>query len=82
MKVSLTGELEAVIKEKVKSGLYANASEVVRDALWRTFCQPQSLQLEEDTPELAELIRLGIRSRRIPHGKGDVRGLLETTVSL
>jgi antitoxin ParD1/3/4 len=82
MNVSLTGELEAVIKEKVKSGLYANASEVVRDALRWTFCQTQSLNLEEDTPELAELIRQGIRSRHTPHGKGDVRTFLETTVSL
>ena len=40
MNVSLTDELETVIEEKVKSGLYNNASEVVRDALRRTFCQP------------------------------------------
>jgi antitoxin ParD1/3/4 len=77
MNVSLTDELEDVIEEKVKSGLYNNASEVVRDALRRTFCQTQSLNLEEDTPELAELIRQGIRSRRTPHRKGDVRKLLE-----
>ncbi len=77
MNVSLTGELEAVIEEKVKSGLYNNASEVVRDALRRTFCQPQSLNLEEDTPELAELIRQGIRSPHTPHRKGDIRKLLE-----
>jgi len=77
MNVSLTGELEAVIEEKVKSGLHNNASEVVRDALRRTFCQPHSLNLEEDTPELAELILQGIRSRRTPHRKGDIRKLLE-----
>ena len=66
-----------MIEEKVKSGLYNNASEVVRDALRRTFCQPQSLNLEEDTPELAELIRQGIRSPHTPHRKGDIRKLLE-----
>ena len=33
MNVSLTDELEMVIEEKVKSGLYQTASEVVRDAL-------------------------------------------------
>jgi hypothetical protein len=32
MNISLTDELETVIQEKVKSGLYNNASEVVRDA--------------------------------------------------
>lgn len=33
MHVSLTPELEARIKTKVESGLYNNASEVVREAL-------------------------------------------------
>jgi putative addiction module CopG family antidote len=76
MNVSLTDELETVIEEKVKSGLYNNASEVVRDALRRTFCQPQSLNPEEDTPELAALIRDGVRSRHTAHRKGDLRKML------
>jgi antitoxin ParD1/3/4 len=33
MHVSLTPELEKVVKEKVDSGLYNNASEVIREAL-------------------------------------------------
>lgn len=33
MHISLTPELENIIKQKVGSGLYGNASEVVRDAL-------------------------------------------------
>ena len=33
MKVSLTGELEALVNEKVKTGLYHTASEVIRDSL-------------------------------------------------
>ena len=33
MKVSLTGELEALVKEKVKTGVYPTASEVIRDGL-------------------------------------------------
>jgi putative addiction module CopG family antidote len=76
MNVSLTDELEAVIEEKVKSGLYNNASEVVRDALRRAFCLPPDLNLDEDTPELAALVREGLNSRHIPHRKGDVRKLL------
>jgi antitoxin ParD1/3/4 len=72
MNVSLTHELEAVIEEKVKSGLYNNASEVVRDALRRAF-----LNLDEDTPELAALIREGLNSRHTPHRKGDVRKVLD-----
>ena len=76
MQVTLTKDLEKFIEEKVKSGLYNNASEVVRDALRRTFCQPESLDLEADTPELAALIREGVTSRHTPHRKGDVRKLL------
>ena len=77
MNVSLTDELEAVIEEKVKSGLYTNASEVVRDALRRAFCQPRDLDLEDDTPELAVMVRGGVTSRHIPHRKGDVRKRLQ-----
>ena len=75
MNISLTDELEAVIEEKVKSGLYNNASEVVRDALRRTFCQP-SLDVDKDTPELAALVREGVSSRHTRHRKGDIRRML------
>ena len=34
MNVSLTPELEAMIRQQVDSGRYNNASEVVREALW------------------------------------------------
>ena len=33
MHISLTPQLENIIKDKVSSGLYGNVSEVVRDAL-------------------------------------------------
>lgn len=33
MHISLTEELERRVKDKVKSGMYNNASEVIRDAL-------------------------------------------------
>ncbi len=75
MNVSLTKELERVIEEKVKSGLYNNSSEVVRDALRRAFCEPETLDLEKDTPELAALIREGVNSRHTKHRKGDLRKL-------
>jgi len=76
MNVSLTDELESMIQDKVKSGLYNNASEVVRDALRRTFCEPQKLDAGRDTPELAALIREGRSSRHTVHRKGDLRKLL------
>ena len=34
MNVSLTPELEKLVQEKVTSGLYQTASEVIREALW------------------------------------------------
>jgi antitoxin ParD1/3/4 len=77
MNVSLTDELETIIEKKVNSGLYNNASEVVRDALRRAFCQPQSLDMEEDSPELATLIREGVNSRHTSHRKGDVRKIFD-----
>ena len=33
MNVSLTEELHAIVQSKVTSGLYSNASEVIRDAI-------------------------------------------------
>ncbi|HIG26333.1 MAG TPA: type II toxin-antitoxin system ParD family antitoxin [Verrucomicrobiales bacterium] len=33
MHISLTPELEKVVKQKVESGLYNNASEIIREAL-------------------------------------------------
>ena len=33
MNVSLTEELHAIVQSKVNSGLYSNASEVIRDAI-------------------------------------------------
>ena len=33
MKVSLTSELERLVNERVRSGMYSSASEVVREAL-------------------------------------------------
>ena len=39
MHISLTPELERSVKEKVQSGLYNNASEVIREALRRSLSQ-------------------------------------------
>ena len=42
MHVSLTERLEAWVREKVESGLYNNASEVVREALRRQILAEQT----------------------------------------
>jgi antitoxin ParD1/3/4 len=50
MNISLTAPLEALVQEKVATGLYNNASEVVREAL--------RLMHERDQREAAKLERL------------------------
>ncbi len=41
MNISLTPELEKAVKQKVDSGLYNNASEVIREALRQTLLREQ-----------------------------------------
>jgi antitoxin ParD1/3/4 len=50
MNISLTAPLEALVQEKVASGFYNNASEVIREAL--------RLMHERDQREAAKLERL------------------------
>ncbi|GAB3282185.1 type II toxin-antitoxin system ParD family antitoxin [Parahaliea aestuarii] len=59
MHVSLTPELEAIVKAKVESGLYNNASEVVREAL--RFVETHDAWLREwKTAELRRQVQLGV----------------------
>ncbi len=44
MNVSLTPELEKAVKAKVASGLYGNASEVVREALRESLLREREAQ--------------------------------------
>ena len=53
MHVSLTPELENAVKAKVATGLYNNASEVVREAL------RQSLLREQDNQWIAREVAIG-----------------------
>lgn len=56
MNVSLTPELEALVQEKVKSGRYHSASEVVREALRLLEEQDQlrAVRLEEVRTKIAK----------------------------
>jgi antitoxin ParD1/3/4 len=64
MIVTLTKELESLVQEKVRSGRYADASDVVRDALRR---------MEQDdgyeAPELEAALLEGVRSPHRKYGK-------------
>jgi antitoxin ParD1/3/4 len=54
MNISLTPQLEALVKNKVESGLYGSASEVMRDALrlLEARDQRQHLRVEELRTEI------------------------------
>ena len=64
MQVTLTKDLEKFIAQKVKTGGYANSSEVVRDAL-RTF-RAKDDPAEIDSQELAEMLLPAVRGRHRP----------------
>lgn len=55
MNVSLTEELEELVQEKVRSGMYSSASEVIREALRLLKEQDQirQMRLEELRKEIA-----------------------------
>jgi antitoxin ParD1/3/4 len=56
MTISLTPELEKLVEEKVTSGLYPSAGEVVREALQLLQERDERLRLEE----LRQKIQIGI----------------------
>ncbi|OQY17913.1 MAG: addiction module antidote protein [Desulfobacteraceae bacterium 4572_35.1] len=58
MHISLTSELEAAIKQKISSGYYNNASEVIRDAL----------RFWEANEELVNYMELEILQKRLAVG--------------
>ncbi|MBK6897663.1 MAG: type II toxin-antitoxin system ParD family antitoxin [Alphaproteobacteria bacterium] len=69
MHVSLTPELEAIIKNKVESGLYNNASEVIREAL-------RFMELNQDIVMQMKLDRLRMHlqtgENEIANGQGSI----------
>ena len=64
MQITLTKELEKFVTIKVRSGGYADASEVVREALrdLRRLDDPAEI----DSPELAELVLSAVRGPHRP----------------
>ncbi len=62
MNVSLTPELENLVNEKVKSGLYNSASEVIRESL--RLLQEQDMLKEIRRNELRREIMLGAEQIR------------------
>jgi antitoxin ParD1/3/4 len=68
MNVSLTEELEELVQEKVRSGLYSSASEVIRQALrlLKEQDQVRQMRLEELRKEVAIGIEQIERGQVVP----------------
>jgi putative addiction module CopG family antidote len=64
MQVTLTKELETFIAEKVQNGGYANADEVVREALRDLKAKDDPAEI--DSQELAELLLPAVRGPHRP----------------
>jgi putative addiction module CopG family antidote len=64
MRITLTRELESLIKAKVRSGRYKDESDVVRDAL-------RALEQRDDyeSPALEAALLEGVRSNQRQYGK-------------
>lgn len=65
MNVSLTAELERWIGEKVSSGLYQSASEVVRDSL--RLLRERDIQRQQMVAELRAAVQVGVE--QLDHGQ-------------
>lgn len=69
MNVSVTPELYELVQRKVRSGLYGNASEVVRDALRR---MDERAIVDGAWSELNDTLEAAVASGRSPHSDSDI----------
>jgi len=69
MNVSITEELHKIVQDKVDSGLYSNASEVIRDAIRKLEREEQK---ENAWQKLNTLLEDAQRSGRSTKSIGDI----------
>jgi antitoxin ParD1/3/4 len=74
MNISLGKQLEKLVEQQVKSGIYQNNSEVVRDALRHMFIENDS----DDTELLAESLRAAVNSPRKRYVRGEFQKVVIT----
>jgi len=74
MKVTLTEELEILVKEKVRSGRYSDESDIMRDAL-------RALELRDDceSPALEAALFEGMRSPHRPYGAATLKRIRDNS---
>lgn len=80
MKVALTKELEAVLREQLETGLYKDTGEVIRNAIRQTYC-PSEPDPYLDSQEMAEKIRHARKGKYRPHRTGDLDRLLQKVIA-
>ena len=77
MNISLGKQLEKLVEQQVKSGIYQNNSEVVRDALRHMFLENDS----DDTELLAQSLRAARNSPRKRYVPGEFQQLVAKAVA-
>ena len=77
MNVSLGKQFEKLVAQQVKSGLYQNQSEVVRDAIRHMFLQDDC----DDTEVLAEKLREAKDSPRSRYVRGEFRKMAAEAIA-
>ena len=77
MNVILTKELESLVRSKVRSGRYADTSDVMRDALRR-----MEQEDEYESPALEAALLEGVRGPHRPYGKATLSRIRKAAVSL
>jgi putative addiction module CopG family antidote len=78
--VALTKELENVVQEQVKTGLYKDAGEVIRNAIRQTYC-PNEPDPYLDSLEIAEKIRHARKGKYHPHQPEEFDRILEKVIA-
>ena len=80
MKVVLTKELENVVQEQVKTGLYKDAGEVIRNAIRQTYCanEPDPYL---DSVEIAEKVRHARNGKYHPHRAEEIDRIFQKVVA-
>ena len=77
MNVTLGKHLEKLVEQQVKTGIYQNSSEVVRDALRHLFVHDDA----DDTELLAQCLRQAKKSPRRPYFRGEFRKLAASEIA-
>ena len=77
MNISLGKQLERLLQDQVRTGIYQNNSEVVRDALRHMFLQNDS----DDTELLAQSLRAAKNSPRKRFVRGEFQKLVVRAVA-